>query len=160
MNTTMTLIQNANSLGIDISKLITYISLVLKNSDMEPDKIIKDFSQLLERITKIWANDNSEDWNKIKSIQKNEIEMVNKDTDINVKTFDRIITIRLHSYNSLSTFEKSELLTALAGEEYRNILLALFENYSKGTDVDAVKVIATAMLKSAYDNQNGGTKNG
>ncbi len=160
MNTTLTLIQNANSLGISISRLLTYMSIVLKNSDMEPDKIIKDFSQLLERITKIWANGDSKDWNKIKSIQKNEIEMVNKDTDINVKTFDRIITIRLHSYNSLSTFEKSELLTALAGEEYRNILLALFENYNKGRDADAVNMIATAMLDDVYNNQNGGTNNG
>lgn len=160
MNTTLTLIQNANSLGISISRLLTYMSIVLKNSDMEPDKIIKDFPQLLERITKIWANDDSKDWNKIKSIQKKEIEMVNKDTDINVKTFDRIITIRLHSYNSLSTFEKSELLTALAGEEYRNILLALFENYNKGRDADAVNMIATVMLDDVYNNQNGGTNNG
>ena len=38
MNTTLTLIQNANSLGISISKLLTYMSIVLKNSDMEPEK--------------------------------------------------------------------------------------------------------------------------
>lgn len=159
MNTTMTLIQNANNLGIDISGLITYMSIVLKNTEMEPDQIIKDFSQLFERITKIWANDDSEDWNKIKSILKSEIELVNKDIDINVKSFCRIITIRLYGYNSLSTFEKSELLTALAGEEYRNILLALFDNHNKGSDANAINMIATAMLDEVYNNQNGGISN-
>lgn len=159
MNTTLTLIQNANSLGISISKLLTYMSIVLKNRDMEPDTIIKDFSQLLERITKIWANDDSEDWDKIKSILKSEIELVNKDIDINVKSFCRIITIRLYGYNSLSVFEKSELLTALAGEEYRNILLALFENHNKGSDANAINMIATAMLDEVYNNQNGGISN-
>lgn len=159
MNTTMTLIQNANSLGIDISKLITYMSLVLKNSDMKPDEIIKDFSQLLERITKIWANDDSEDWNNIKSISE-KYEITLTDIDGNWKPFSTVLIDLLYMHYSFSVFCKSEFITALAGESKRNIFLTLVENYKEGTNVDAVKMMATAMLKSVYDNQDGGMQNG
>lgn len=158
MNTTMTLIQNANNLGIDISELIIYMSIVLKNTEMEPDQIVKDFSQLFERIITIWANDDCEDWNNVKAIfNKHEVELVDKAG--NIKPFYRFLAVRLYTYDLLSTFGKAELLTALAGEEYRNILLALFENYSKGTDAKAVEVMATTMLEDVYDNQNGGISN-
>lgn len=159
MNTTMTLIQNANRLNIDIPKLLTYMSIVWKNSNIEPDKIIEGFSSIFERINRIWANDKSEDWNNIKSISgKHKITLT--DIDGNCKSFLVVFAVLLRTYCSLSVFCKSELITALAGESKRNILLTLVENYSEGTDVDAVEVMATAMLKSAYDNQNGGTKNG
>lgn len=159
MNTTLTLIQNANSLNIDIPKLLTYMSIVWKHSNIEPDKIIEGFSSIFERINRIWANDKSEDWNNIKSIsEKHEITLT--DIDGNWKSFLVVFAVLLHTYYSLSVFCKSELITALAGESKRNILLTLVENYSEGTDVDAVEAMATAMLKLAHNNQNGGTKNG
>lgn len=155
MNTTLTLIQNANSLNIDIPKLLTYMSIVLKNSDMEPDKTIKDFSKLLKRITKIWANDDSEDWNNIKSIsEKHEISLA--DIYGNWKPFSTVLVDLLYTHYSLSVFCKSELITALAGEGNRNILLTLVENYKKKKDVGAINMIATAMLDDVYNNQNGG----
>ena len=57
---------------------------------------------------------------------------------------------------SLSVFCKSEFITALAGEDKRNILLTLVENYKKKINVRAVNMIATAMLDDVYNNQNGG----
>lgn len=159
MNTTMILIQNANSLNIDIPKLLTYMSIVWRNSNIEPDKIIEGFSLIFERINRIWTNDKSEDWNNIKSIsEKHEITLT--DIDGNWKSFLVVFAVLLRTYCSLSVFCKSELITALAGESKRNILLTLVENYSEGTDVDAVEVMATAMLKAAYDNQYGGSNNG
>jgi len=159
MNTTSTLIQNANSLNIDIPKLLTYMPIVWKHSNIEPDKIIEGFSSIFERINRIWANDKSEDWNNIKSIsEKHKITLT--DIDGNCKSFLVVFAVLLQTYYFLSVFCKSELITALAGESKRNILLTLVENYNEGTDVDAVEVMATAMLKSAYNNQDGGTKNG
>lgn len=158
MNFTMTLIQNANSLNIDISRLITYMSIVLDNTDMEPNEVIKGFSQLFDRMMKIWTNDDSGDWNSLKSILNEHKILV--DEDGNVKPFCTIISNLLCTYNLYSTFEKSELLTALAEVEYRNILLALFENRNKDCDANAVNMIATAMLENIHINQNGGTKNG
>ena len=140
MNTTLKLIQNANSLNIDIPKLLTYMSIVWKNSNIESDKIIEGFSSIFERINRIWANDESEDWNNIKSIsKKHEISLI-------------VLAVLLRTHCYLSVFCKSEFITALAGESKRNILLTLVENYKKGTDVDAVEMMATTMLKSMYDN--------
>lgn len=131
------------------------MSIVLKNSNMEPDKTIKDFSQLLERITKIWANDDSEDWNNIKSIsEKHEIALT--DINGNWKSFSTVLIDLLYMHYSLSVFCKSEFITALAGEDKRNILLTLVENYKKKINVRAVNMIATAMLDDVYNNQNGG----
>lgn len=142
-------------MDISISKLLTYMSIVLKNSNMEPDKTIKDFSQLLERITKIWANDDSEDWNNIKSIsEKHEIALT--DINGNWKSFSTVLIDLLYMHYSLSVFCKSEFITALAGEDKRNILLTLVENYKKKINVRAVNMIATAMLDDVYNNQNGG----
>lgn len=125
------------------------MSIVLKNSNMEPDKTIKDFSQLLERITKIWANDDSEDWNNIKSIsEKHEIALT--DINGNWKSFSTVLIDLLYMHYSLSVFCKSEFITALAGEDKRNILLTLVENYKKKINV------RTAMLDDVYNNQNGG----
>lgn len=130
------------------------MSIVLKNSNMEPDKTIKDFSQLLERITKIWANDDSEDWNNIKSIsEKHEIALT--DINGNWKSFSTVLIDLLYMHYSLSVFCKSEFITALAGEDKRNILLTLVENYKKKINVRAVNMIATAMLDDVYNNQNG-----
>ena len=151
MNTTLKLIQNANSLNIDIPKLLTYMSIVWKNSNIESDKIIEGFSSIFERINRIWANDESEDWNNIKSIsKKHELSLI--DDDGNWKSFLVVLAVLLRTHCYLSVFCKSEFITALAGESKRNILLTLVENYKKGTDVDAVEMMATTMLKSMYDN--------
>lgn len=160
MNTVFTLIQNANSLDIDICRLLAYMAVVCKYSDIDPDKIVEGFSLMLERVNNIWGNDDNEDWQNIKSIAS-KYDIILIDDDGNLLSFDTVLRILIRRYFRLSIFGKSEFITALAGENKRNMLLDLVENYCNKVDYsDGIVTMASTMLQLVYNNQNGVTNNG
>ena len=153
-NTVFTLMQNSYNLGININQLIKYIAIVQNETGEKPDESIERFARLFERINNIWAKDDNKEWNNIKSIsEKHEIEL--KDQNGKIESFSNVFRIFLHCYHSFSVFAKSEFITAIAGENNRDTLLVLAENYRNninGIKADVVSKVASTMLQLVYNN--------
>ena len=152
---------SAQNAGVDLDKLIGYVTEVLQVTQKSASSVGESFKTIFARYQNVKASafksmDLSEEAAETTE-GINDIERVLNKVGIKIRTsskefasFDSILAQLAENWIKYSSVEKAAISTAIAGTRQRENFLALMENYNEAMDIAATSAASAGTAEEKY----------